>query len=297
MKRAFSFASTACIATVGLALLGGCAGTPTPSRTVPLLIDGQTPRAILGEREMDRIGKQIPDSYRQNVEQAEAFGRTIHAYQKLARDAGKLVAPDGRSPFSYPAAGWVTEHTPKGLRLSFIVKEKDKIGIAAQVTRSRKGLNRHHLSPPGALSSDQLALWEARNTAYEGHFKPCSRHYTPTVMSVSVAGTPFIYVFLLPVSTDRNTLYLGGYHRVTVSPDGRTDLENHAFTHGCITLHRRNKDAVARVTETVSNSPTAPQVYASLRYHLPIRVKTQGNGLDWRVKNGRITLLSDDKGN
>jgi hypothetical protein len=275
-----------------LALLGGCAGAPQSSRVKPLLIDGQTPQAILGGKEMARINKRIPEAYRRDVARAEAFGRTIHAYYKLAHDAGKLVAPGGRSPFSYPAAGWVTEHTSKGLRFSFIVKKKDKIGIAAQVTRGREGLDVHRLSPPGALNSDQLALWQARNTAYEGHFKPCSRNYAPTVMPVSAKGNPFIYVFLLPVGTNLNTLYLGGYHRVIVSPNGRTELENHAYTHDCITLHRRDKGAEARLTESVSDSPTAPQVFASLRYDLPIEVKTLGNGLSWQVKDGTISLLS-----
>src|SRR5690625_2772171 len=113
VKRTLSLVAAACAMALGLAVLGGCVTSQKAKQGEPLLIDGQTPRAILGDAEIARINEQVPESYRQNVAQAEAFGRTIHAYQKLAHDAGRLVAPGGRSPFSYPAAGWVTEHTGK----------------------------------------------------------------------------------------------------------------------------------------------------------------------------------------
>lgn len=279
---------------VMLALSSGCVHPPPPLKTqVPLSIANQTPAEILGKHEIARIEQNIPMVYRQNVQRAEAFGRTIYAYDRLARRAGGLVAPGGRSPFSYPPAGWVTVRSNEGLRLSFVVKEGTKIGVAAEVTRTQDGLEPRRLSPPRALSHLEIALWKARRAAYSDPIEqPCSRRYNPVVMPVSVEGTAFIYAFLLPASADPGTIYLGGYHRVIVSPDGDAALESHAFTHGCITLHRQGKEAVARVTEVVSDSPTAPQVYASLRYDLPIRVKTLGNGLAWRVEQGRITLVS-----
>lgn len=294
MKQALFVRAAACMAIAGGVLLSGCVSTSGQGGSqAPLLIAGETPRAILGSKEIARLDKNIPDNYRKDVRRAEAFGRMIHAYDRLARKAGELVAPGGNAPFSFPAAGWVTQRTQKGLRLSFVVKEQKQIGIAAEVTRMQSGgeLETNRFSPPRSLSTRQLALWKARKTAYSSRFKPCARHYTPVIMIARISGQPFIYAFLLPASADSSTLYLGGYHRVVVSPDGNVTLENHAFTHGCITLHRREKDAVARVTEVINNSPTAPQVYASLRYDLPIRVKTLGNGLTWRIENGRITLV------
>lgn len=277
-----------------LVLATGCVSTsqPTKEQTAALLIANQTPEAILGKQETTRIKRNIPAPYRNNVMRAEAFGSTIYAYDRLALDAGKLVVPDGRSPFSYPPAGWVTVQGLEGLQLDFIVKQGTKIGVAAEVTRTSEGLASRRLSPPRALSQLELALWKARRAAYAEKFDSCSKHYKPVVMPVSIEGSPFVYAFLLPASADPRTIYLGGYYRIVVSPDGQAALERHAFTHGCITLHGSGKGSVASVTEVVSDSPTAPQVYASLRYDLPIRVKTLGNGLSWRVENGRISLVS-----
>lgn len=290
MTRSLVSAAGASLALVFL--LAGCTSTTPPAGHARLTIAGQTPREILGAQEVARIGRAIPTTFQHDVKRAEAFGRTIYAYDRLARRAGRLIAPGGRSPFSYPAAGWIIERSDKGLRVSFIVKEGTRIGIAARVTRTPDGLESRRLSPPRALSPFQLALWKARRVAYAREFETCSRRYNPVIVPTGVVNTPFIYVFLLPASASPSTIYLGGYHRVIVSPDGNVALERHAFTHGCITLHQKQKDAVARVTEVVSDSPTAPQVYASLRYDLPIRVKTLGNGLSWRIEDGRITLVS-----
>ncbi len=273
------------------ALLGACASSPRPPPPqAPLVIAGRAPQTILGQKESARIAGAIPSAYQKNVTRAETFGQVIFDYDRLARDAGKLVAPNGQAPFSFPPAGWLTERTRSGLRLLFIVHEKSKLGVAAEVTDAGDGLNLRRITPPRKLTIRENILWKARELAYSSKFKPCAKRYDPVIVPVRAEGDHFVDVFLLPASADPRTIYLGGYQRIVVSPDGNIILEAHAFTHGCITLHGNGKAAGARVTEIVSDAPTAPQVYASLRYGLPIHVRTLGNGLSWLVEDGHISL-------
>ncbi|MGH8274964.1 MAG: hypothetical protein ACRES9_12075 [Gammaproteobacteria bacterium] len=294
--RAFPSAALG-LAVILTALLAGCAGTPPANSGMkaPLLIAGLPPKAILPQTELARIAHDIPAKHRQKVIRAEAFGRLVYTRDQLAEQAGRRIAPSGQSPFDYPPAGWVTERTRAGLRLSFIVKEQNKIGVAAEVTRTNGGLKVHRFSTPRPLIPEEIALWKARQVAYSSQFKPCSKRYNPVIVPVRIKGESFIYVFLLPASANPDTVYLGGYHRIVVTPDGKAVLEDHAFTHGCITLRRNAKSVAAKVTEIVSNTPTAPQVYASLRYDLPVRVETVNNKLSWRIKNGHISLAKQPR--
>ncbi len=274
-------------------LLGACAGTPpAPSASeAPLLISGSGPEAILSAQEIARINSKTPPAFRDAILRAEAFGRVIYTHDRLANEAGNLVAPDGRSSFREPPAGWITERTPAGLTVNFLVNQQNTLAVAAVVTRTHGKLRVHTFTPPRNLSPQETILWQARQLAYTAKFKACSKRYNPVVIPARISGVDLIYVYLLPASANPATIYLGGYQRIAIGPDGTQILEEHAFTHSCITLHRNAQSVAAQVTEFVSSSPTSAQVYASLRYDLPVYVETSSNGLRWKVENGVITLV------
>ncbi|MGH8426604.1 MAG: hypothetical protein ACRES7_01305 [Gammaproteobacteria bacterium] len=277
-------------------LAAGCATTSTaPSRRTAaasgaLQIDGLTIDKLLASDELKRIDHDTPEQYRGDVISSEALGKVVYAHDSLATAAGELVAPGGRSTLGYPAAGWITERTPEGLRVIFIVKLQQGLGIAAEVNQA-PGSGKpqlHTLSPPRALTPTEEALWQARQLAFNAHFKPCAKHYNPVVIPISAQGNGAFYVYLLPVSADPGLIFLGGYYRITVNADGSRILDTHAFTHACVTLHRNPKATGAGVSELMSPTPTPPQVYASLRYGLPVYVATATNSVVWNVKDGRI---------
>ncbi|MGH8224980.1 MAG: hypothetical protein ACRER1_02340 [Gammaproteobacteria bacterium] len=287
-----SFIARACAFTALAVLLGACANTSTPATNeAPLLISGHNPQAILSAPEMTRIADKTPPAFRDAVLRAEAFGRTIYTHDRLATEAGNLVAPGGHSSFREPLAGWLTENTSAGLTVNFLVKHQDTLAIAAEITRVQGKLQLRQPSPPRNLTSQEMILWQARQRAYTAKFKACAKRYNPVVIPARLSGVDLIYVYLLPASADPNTVYLGGYQRIAIGPDGSQILEEHAFTHGCITLQRNAQTTGVRVTELVSDSPTSAQVYASLRYDLPVYVETSSNGLHWKVEDGMITLV------
>jgi len=281
------------LAALAAFVLAGCAG-PTPTQTSggSLRIDGRTPAAIVSPAEAQRIRKAIPARYQGKVLAAEALGRVIYEHATLAEDAAQRLSPDWSDTFPQPPVGWLVERTASGLHVLFLIKADDRLRIAALASRGGAGNKLHVVRPgtPRALTPQQLVLWQARQLAFSRKFRPCSTRYDPAVIPVHAGGADQIGVYLLPESSDPKRLFLGGYRVVTINADGDEILHTHAFTHSCASLERTPGAVAAAVTETRSDSPTAPQVYASLRYGLPVRVTTKGNALVWTVESGRIVL-------
>lgn len=277
-------------------LLAGCAATPSapPSGTTrsSLRIDGQAPASLLAPGESARIDKQIPSQYRGPVLVAEALGAVIYRHERLAAGAARTI-----TAASEPA-GWLGERVRGRLNVLFLIHAKGGLAVAAEASAGTNpdepSLRRLH--PPRALTPQELILWRARQLAFSAHITPCAGQYNPAVVPIHAAGTDQIYVYLLPASTKPGRIFLGGYYRITVSADGNRLLATHAFTHSCLALQRRRATVAASVTEVKSNTPTAPQIYASLRYGLPVYVATAGNGLVWKVAKGIVTLVGSADG-
>jgi hypothetical protein len=278
------------------ALAVGCAGPQTSptarqSASTPLKIDTLTTAAILSTGELSRIAKKTPAQFRGDVIAAEALGRVVYAHEHLATLATRLVAPDGHASFGYAPAGWITERTAEGLKVVFVVKVDGSPRIAAEVLQKQQNAKPQvsRLSVPRALTPQETVLWRARQLAFTAAITPCSPQYNPVVVPVEARGKNLLYVFLLPIDSDPDVMFFGGYYRIAISADGTQILETHAFTHACIRLRRNSKALGAGVTEVISDSPTAPQVYASLAYGIAVDVVTTDSGLLWKIEDGVIS--------
>lgn len=279
------------------ALAAGCAGPPASTgghkavSVTPLKIDGLTPAAILRRKELSRISKGTPAEFRGDIIAAESLGRVVHAHELLAITAAALIAPGGHASFADPLAGWITERTDKGLMVAFVVKSGGSLRVAAEVTQrnDESKLHARRLAELRALTPGETTLWHARQLAFTAPFKSCAPQYNPVVIPLEAQGKNLFYVYLLPVSSNPDVMFFGGYYRITISGDGTQILDTHAFTRSCIELHRNPKAIAAGVTEVLSDSPTTPQVYASLAYAIPVDVVTSDNGVLWKVENGAIS--------
>lgn len=278
------------------ALLAGCvaiSGTPARPARTSLRIDGRAPASVLAPGETARIDKQIPPEYRGAVLVAEALGTVIYRHEHLATAATGMLTAKGRPAFSGAAAGWLTERIAGRLGVLFLVHAKGGVAVAAEV-REGPDSGKPRITrwrTPRSLTPQEVLLWRARQLAFSAHITPCAKRYDPVVVPVHAAGVDQIHVYLLPVSSDPNRIFLGGYYRIVIGADGDRILATHAFTHACIALQRRPSSVAASVTELESDTPTAPQVYASLHYRFPIYVATQGNRLEWKVAQGSVTLI------
>lgn len=287
-----------------LALLGGCATQPkAPSQTgrLRLSVDGQSIAAILSSAETTHISAHIPAKFQGQVLSAEALGTVVYRHAALVAAAAGRIGREQQWAGNTRPAGWLTERGDKRLRMLFLVHGRANtvriaaIAMAQDATMTEVRIKK--LTPPRPLSKSESALWRARQLAYSAKITPCTKRYNPVVIPVRAKNASELYVYLLPESQDPQRVFLGGYYRVAINDLGNRIVATHAFTRACLALRRGPGDVAASVTERKSNTPTAPQVYASLRYGLPIYVATVTNGLRWKVVKGRIELLNSGRNN
>lgn len=281
--------------------LAGCAATsPAPSETAPrgLRIDNQAPAALLAPGESARIAEQIPAQYRGPVIAAEALGAVISRHEQLAAAAARALTAAHAPALPGKPAGWLGERVGGRLSVLFLTRAKEGVVVAAEATAGAKpgAPSLRRLRSPRALTPQEVNLWRARQMAFSARITACAKQYNPVVVPIHAAGTDQIYVYLLPASPDPARIFLGGYYRIAMSAKGDRVLDTHAFTHSCLVLRRRRATVAAYVTEVKSGTPTAPQVYASLHYGLPVYVATTDNGLVWKVTKGTVNLVRSAAG-
>lgn len=282
----------ACALAGAVCLIAGCASNPPAgNKGARLLIGGQTIDALVPAAERTRISGTFAAGYRGGVLIAEAMGAQIARRQNLAVAASNVYTswPQKRR---MQLAGWLVTRKHGRYRVLFIARGRDKAARVVAVARDTGG-NKPHLEEigtPRKLSAAETALWNARNLAFSARITPCARNYHPVVIPVDAAGKKQIYVYLLPLAP-ADTMMLGGYYRITTNAAGTRIEDTHRFTRSCLEMKRNPKAVGIAVTENLSPTPTATQVYANLRYGLPVYVSTSKNGLEWEIKQGRISPL------
>lgn len=292
--KAVSTVSIAAVLVIALAATSGCA-TQSASPGKQLLIDGQTLASLLPKSQRRQIRDSIPERYLSDALVAQAMGQLLDKHQQLAVEASNayLAKLGKRSP---KLDGWLVVRENGVQKVLFITLRGGTPYIVATASDVRKnGARIRALKTPRMLDTTETALWKARTLAFEAKMKPCSKQYHPVVVPVTAAGVNEIFVYLLPLAP-AGRIVLGGYYRIRINAQGTRILGTHAFTHACLEMERRPGAVGAGVTEVQSPTPTAPQVYANLRYQLPVFVTTTGNQLRWKIAQGRISLLSKSAG-
>ena len=240
----------------------------------------------------DLLGMTIVGPHATELIGGVAMGRLLDDHQQIAvRATNAYLAKVGKHRPHLD--GWLVVRKNGAEEVLFITRRDTTTPyIAAIASHVRKeGARIKILKRPRTLDAGETALWKARTLAFQAKMKPCSKQYQPVVLPVTAAGVKEIFVYLLPLAP-AGKIVLGGYYRVRINAQGTRILDTHAYTHACLEVERRPKAIGAGVTELESPTPTAPQVYANLRFNLPIYVKTTGNDLRWKIEQGRITLLS-----
>jgi hypothetical protein len=284
MKRSSVISGFFVIAMAGL--VAGCASKP-PAAATALVIGGQTLDSLIPAAERTRIERTFPAAYRGNILIAEGMGKTIYRRQQLAVRAGNAYRAQPKTRHS-KLAGWLVIRNNGALEVLFIAKRNKRPHLVA--TASGTAPEIETVDPPRRLTTQEAALWRARALAFTARIGRCSHSYLPVAFPVKAAGEKRIFVYLLPLAP-ANTMMLGGYYRIRISADGTRILDTHSYTRSCLKMKRNPKAMGIAVTENESPTPTAPQVYANLRYGLPVYVSTTQNHRQWKIEQGRISPL------
>lgn len=277
-----------------LSLTAGCASKPQTGGEGSLLIGGQSIKALIPASERERIDGAFQPGYRGNLLIAEAMGAEIAQRQRLAVNASHVYMAQSEAQ-RVQLAGWLVTRKSGEIAVLFIAKDDDKaprVVAVAHATMDQAKPRLDTLRSPRPLSDEETALWQARGLAFSAKISPCTRSYHPVVIPVVAAGKKQIFVYLLPLAP-AGTMMLGGYYRIKTNARGTQILDTHGYTRACLKMHRKPKAVGIAVTENESPTPTAPQVYANLRYGLPVYVTTSKNDLQWEIKQGRISSLKN----
>lgn len=290
MKRPTTFWT--CMLAAALCLTAGCASRqPSGNNSTKLVIGGQTMDALVPAAERARINRTFPPGYRGSVLIAEAMGGQIAHRQHLAVAASDAYMNWPQKPDAH-LVGWLVTRKGGHYRVLFIAGGQDQpprvVAIARDAGHATPRLER--LGSPRALTAGETALWNARRLAFTAKITPCSQSYHPVVIPVDAAGRKQLYVYLLPLAP-ADTMMLGGYYLIKTDVGGTRIQDTHGFTRSCLEMKRNPRAVGIAVTEHESPVPTAPQVYANLRYGLPVYVSTSKNDRQWEIKKGRISPL------
>lgn len=220
---------------------------------------------------------------------AETSGRIIFEHDRAAAVATDVALAQRAFKRDRRVRGWLTEPTDGGIMVTFVDGTPSAL-YRVQVSAGGEPGPLLALDAPEPLSDFEAGAATARRVALESEFQACSKTYNTVVLpDETAAGTWKIY--LLPGTTRRDEVPVGGTHRVEVR-DGVVTAQR-GFTRSCITLSRGPKVAAMMITHILDPMPTEAHVYWSLWAETPMYVATE-DGL-WAIEEGRLRALGDDE--
>lgn len=188
--------------------------------------------------------------------------------------------------------GWITEDLGSAVAVYFLdeagraiyrvdVSDSDEVPGALQV-----------MDTPLVLEGDLAASAQARASALaalEGadNFGGCSRQHNTVVLPVEGHPGRF-HVYILPGTTRRHVVPIGGSYRVEVD-NGRV-IAQRPYTRSCIELQNPPGNVAMMITHLLDDAPTEVHVFWSLWAGTTMVVATDAGV--WRVENGQVTLRS-----
>jgi hypothetical protein len=193
------------------------------------------------------------------------------------------------------AVGWAVERADAAWRVRFI--RGCDTGLCAQLevvvdlNAGTAVVAEYAEAEP--LSAIETASWRARQTALATEFEACAPRYeTVVIPETDPNGMPRWVAYLLPASDDPDAIHLTGYHRITVSGDGRTVLRAEPLANSCLTMDRNPDASAIVVTHVMQPYPIETHVYTALHYGLPVVVTTG----QWQyLVDGRKIVVLDPK--
>lgn len=188
--------------------------------------------------------------------------------------------------------GWITEPRQGQITVTFI----DQTPAALyRVVISEDGATGPVIAfdSPDPLSGYEQGAATARAAAMASEFQACSNTYNSVVLPASPILDGNWVVYLLPATTKRDIVPLGGTYRMEVS--GSTVTAGRSFTRSCVTLQNTPRTAALMVTHLLDPVPTEAHVFWSLWAKHPMYVATADGAL-WAIENGKIRQLERDAG-
>jgi hypothetical protein len=246
----------------------------------------------------------LPPGTEPAVLRAEEIGRAIFEQDAISGEAtdalfrANIVFNEKRD------RGWVTLREEGHWLVRFVgITENQDVPYAAyyDVTFPMFPMGRSsigeiiRLDPPQPLVADQLAMFQARQTALRAMPGRCADRYNPVILSGNIAHTDGWVVYLLAATTAPDEIMTGGHFRVELSTTGTEVKQVLPLSKTCLRVRRppdnpKRQYVASMTTHLISNTPIETHVYLSLLHKQPFYVGTD-LGV-WKVEEGRISYES-----
>lgn len=224
---------------------------------------------------------------------AELVGALLYQHDRAAAVATDALAKVRGYKRNKGLEGWITEAQGDSIVVTFVGRDKE--GSRAVLYRVHVDGNGRivgkaaALKVPEPLSEFEAAAAEARALAIRSPFQQCAEKYNSVVLPSGVSKDEWV-VYLLPGTTKRNIVPLGGSYRVDANI--RTGVANlRAYTKTCVQLQNDPGAVGLMVTHLLDPTPTDVHVFWSIWAGKPIYVATPPHGTLWSVDGPEIRLV------
>ncbi|MDR0233762.1 MAG: hypothetical protein LBI31_03025 [Zoogloeaceae bacterium] len=233
-------------------------------------------------------GELPPDQEAAALKLAETTGSAIYRHDQAAAVATDAALKLRQFREDKRIKGWVTEERQNRIVVTFI----DQTPAALyRVTVSNKGVASPvaTMKTPTPLTPYESGSAAARSAALTSKFQPCSKNYNSVVLPAADGSEGSWAVYLLPGTTERNIVPIGGTYRIMVNDS--TVISQRGFTRSCIALQTDPNAAGLIITHLLDPIPTEAHVFWSMWAKMPMYVSTPPNGTVWVVEGNHIRLL------
>lgn len=229
-----------------------------------------------------------PDQEAVALRAAEGIGQALYLHDQAAAVATNQAVKSRKFKKDKRVKGWITEARQGEIVVTFT----DQIPAALyRVSVSEDGVPSplDVLEEPTALTTYEAGAADARAAALASNFQPCSASYNTVVLPYTEVREQGWLVYLIPGTTEKDTMPLGGTYRATVKGSDVVSLRG--FTRTCITLENDPKAASIMITHLLDPVPTEVHVFWSLWANKPLYVATPPDGTIWAIEGSKIRLI------
>lgn len=268
-----------------------------------LMLVGCTKTALVKENtdihDPYRIMNTIPEDLQIAVAKAEMFGAEIYMQDIAAWVVTDFLSDNGVLGRDKRLRGWVTEHADKEMNSGRMIVtfvgdvEGEFKGLYQVETQSGRVLEQTYLAHIEGfeLTSSQLFMFKARQTALKNEFKACSDRYNTAVIKFNDEVNNYNIVYLLAGSVKHGEVMAGGNYQLIINESGEEILENNPLSKSCIVLQRTEGVAALTLSHIVEPTPNAVHVFLSLLHQVPIYILTTENKITWKVDGNKISIV------
>lgn len=221
------------------------------------------------------------------IQAAEAAGLRIYRHDAAAAAASDVVQAKGSPAVLTGTRGWITQEAQAGIIVTFIdaaPRALYRVTVAADGTVSQT----QELPAPLPLTAFERGALAARNAAVQASFRRCAERYNTVVFPAEAGSDAKWTVYLLPATTDKRHVPVGGTHRLEI--DGDKVVRQREFTRSCIALERAPQAVALVISHLLDPTPTEAHVFWALWANKPL-VVTTGPNRNWVVQDGKVGLI------